>query len=245
MDFFNILFDKYENAKNTCIGLIGGGGKTTLLFRLGQELSKNFQRVLLTSITKAGPSPNLPIHLRPLTENHYLEKLFDKENPLYLLDAKIGPDKYRGINTPQLAKILSSVDVCVVEADGARSCPLKVHMGEDPILPDFITHAIILIGADAVNTKLNGGKVHRPDQFRKFWHLPKDAKLTPDLIAHIVTHPKGYLSRLNSSVTPVYFINKADLFPSQAVLLSKAVYKQTSFPVYYGSITESWWKQTG
>ncbi len=242
MHFFRILFNKPELAINSRIGLIGGGGKTALLFRLGQELAKHYRRVLLTSITKAGPSPHLPIHLRQLSKHDYIERMFDKENPVYLLEATIGSGKYMGIKPSHLEKILPVVDVCVMEADGARSCPIKVHMGADPILPAFVTHAVIIIGADAVNSKIYDGKVHRPDQFRKFWELSKDAKLTPDLIAHIVTHPRGYLSRLNSSASSIYFINKADEFPDQAVLLSRGVCRQTSFPVYYGSITESWWK---
>lgn len=243
MHFFSILFDKPELANNARIGLIGGGGKTALLFRLGQELAKHYQRVLLTSITKAGPSPHLPIHLRQLTRHDYIERMFNNENPVYLLEAKIGHEKYEGVQPSHLKQILPAVDVCVMEADGARSCPIKVHRGADPILPNFITHAVIIVGADAVNSKIYDGKVHRPDEFQKFWQLSKDAKLTPDLITHILTHPRGYLSRLNSSASTVYFINKADQFPDQAVLLSKAISRQTSFPVYYGSITESWWKQ--
>ena len=52
MQFYRLITDKIEDAEKSCIALIGGGGKTTLLHKLASEFSKIFPNVLQTSLTK-------------------------------------------------------------------------------------------------------------------------------------------------------------------------------------------------
>jgi len=240
MNFVEILFEKSRLARRACIGLIGGGGKTSLLYRLGYDLARSHRRVLLTSLTKAGHSPEYPVHYWPLPGNP--ENWFQERNPVYVLLKQLGPEKYQGLTTAQLEQLLPHVDVCVAEADGARRHPLKAHNDCDLHLPDCVTHVLILVGAEAVNRPLNEKWVHRPELFQKLWGLPPDERLTPNIIARVVTHPKGYRSRLNPNTPTVYFINQADSFPEEARLLATTILTYTPEPVYYGSIHEAWWK---
>ena len=240
MNFAEILFKKPGLAHGACIGLIGGGGKTTLLYRLGYDLAQNHRRVLLTSLTKAGHSPEYPVNFWPLKGAP--EIWFQERNPIYVLAKQLGPEKYEGLTTAQLEQLLPHIDVCVAEADGARRHPLKAHNDRDLHLPPCVTHAIILVGAEVVNRPLNEQWVHRPELFQKLWGLPPDERLTPDLIARVMTHPKGYRSRLNPLTTAVYFINQADTFPKEARSLATSLLTYTTDPVFYGSVREVWWK---
>lgn len=240
MNFTEILFEKPELARGACLGLIGSGGKTSLLYRLGQDLARSHRRVLLTSLTKAGHSPEFPIHYWPLPNN--ADEWFQERNPIYVLAKQLGPEKYEGLTTSQLEQLLPHIDVCVAEADGARRHPLKAHNDRDLHLPHCITHVVILVGAKAVDRPLNETWVHRPELFQKLWKLPPEARLTPDVIAKAVTHPKGYRSRLNPNTPTIYFINQADAFPAQARSLATTMLSYTTDPVYYGSIREAWWK---
>ncbi len=240
MNFGEILFEKPILAHGACIGLIGGGGKTTLLYRLGYDLAQSHRRVLLTSLTKAGHSPEYPIHYWPLSGDP--DDWFKERNPIYVLAKQLAPEKYEGLTTAQLEQLLPHLDVCVAEADGARRHPLKAHNDRDLYLPSCITHVIILVGAEVVNRPLNEKWVHRPELFQKLWGLPSDERLTPDIIASVVTHPKGYRSRLNPSTSTVYFINQADVFPEQAKTLASTMLNYTTEPVFYGSVREKWWK---
>ncbi len=240
MKLYHSIFPTLDRAKGSCIAILGGGGKSSFVFQIGKELSDHFSKVLLTSITKAGPETSVPISflndIDPYTS-------FNQQNPLYILKNRIKANKYQGITPNELKKLISYTDVTIFEADGARNLPLKAHNDHDPTIPPFVTHVVILIGADAVNTKITDGKVHRPSLFCQKWKLNEDDLLTPEIIAQVVTHPKGYLSKIKSNAPIRYFINKAGVFPNEAKLLGKAIVKRVQYPVYYGSIKSQWWKK--
>jgi probable selenium-dependent hydroxylase accessory protein YqeC len=242
MNFFHILFTHPEQAIGSRIGLIGGGGKTTLLFQLGTELASHHPKVLMTAITKAGPTSQFDIHLAESPKPEQINTLFKKTRPLYLLERQLGPEKYQGLRPERLQAALEQDTVCVFEADGARNRPVKIHNGTDPILPSWTTHAVIVVGARAVNAPLNGDTVHRWESFSRHWGIAPGAKLTPPLLAHILFHPEGYLSRIQHDVNLLYYINQADQRRHEARELAQALKQRTVNPVFVGSLHEGWWE---
>ncbi|MFQ6608329.1 MAG: selenium cofactor biosynthesis protein YqeC [Fidelibacterota bacterium] len=243
MLFSNIFHDEVPLSKGACVAFLGGGGKSSLVFKLGKELSLHFDKVLLTSVTKAGPEKSVPLHLIDSNENVDLESKFKAQNPLYLLQKKIRTDKYQGFTVNQLKTFHQYADITLVEADGSRNLPLKAHTDYDPVVPVFSTHVIILIGADAINTRIQDGKVHRPELFCEKWKLTPEEILTPDIIAKVVTHPLGYLSKIPAPVQIVYFINKVSSNNDESRALAAAIKDRSSHSVFYGSVRESWWKE--
>ena len=196
----------------------------------------------MTSITKAGPSNNFPVILTDSPEKISLTRLFKYQNPVYLLHEQIRADKYTGISPAQLESLLPKADVTIFECDGSRNLPLKAHNSGDPVVPDFATHVIIVVGADVVNTKLSDGKVHRPELFRSLWDTQNDPVIDVELITRVLTHKKGYLSKIPDSVEKIYFVNKSDIFPKEAEALALSISRVTSDMVFWGSIHKSWWK---
>ncbi len=241
MNAHKIIFGSESPKKGSCIAVLGGGGKTSFMFQVGNELASQFEKVLLTSITKAGPENTIPIFLPDDKGKFDIELKFTKQNPVFLLREKIHQNKYRGISEMDLNKIRHSVDITVFEADGARNLPLKAHNNHDPIVPQFATHAVILIGADVVDTHIRDGKVHRPELFCEKWQLTPNDVLSSEIIANVVTHPNGYLSKINTQIPITYFVNKAGVYPKEAESLAKAIGQSTNYPVFYGSINENWW----
>lgn len=242
MNFSHILFKSPEQATGSRIGLLGGGGKTSLLFQLGAELAHFHPKVLMSAITKAGATPkfNLQVAEKPLEEQ--INNWFVHENPLYLLGRKLGPEKYQGLTPNHLKSVLATASVCIFEADGARNRPFKVHTKTDPVLPPWTTHVIIVIGAEVVDSPLNEKTVHRSELFSQRWQLPLESLLTPQIIAGILVQPEGYLSRIKHQVKLVYFINKADEYRKQALQLVKVLKRQTTNPVLFGSVNKGWWE---
>lgn len=93
------------------LALIGGGGKTTLLYQLGREArSRGWEYALSTTTRMAAPA---------------------RDPRLRVLPAE--PGKLRG---PGLEEIASWEGMLVaVEADGSRGLPLKVHAEHEPVVP--------------------------------------------------------------------------------------------------------------
>jgi len=229
-------------AAGACICLMGGGGKTTLIFQLGRELAEYHKRVLISSLVKAGPANEVTMQLIEDRKNLNLEPYFKLNNPVYLLNNKLSDQKFAGISEAQLKNLRPKIDVSIVECDGARGHPLKAHNERDLILPDFADKVIILIGADAINSKINEGKLHRPDLFKRHWNLEDSHILNINLITRLVTEKKGYLGQIPDTVDVVYFINKAEEHLALSRELAQSINLLSGCPAYYGSLHQGWWK---
>lgn len=236
MNFYNLISDKIEQAEGSCIALLGGGGKTALLHKLADEFAKYYPSVLQTSLTKTAfhPSDN-PLILNEIDINK-LESLKFKRNPLFLIGEKITNEKLKGISETDLDSLRQQFDITIFECDGARNKPLKAHTEYDPIVPEFATQTIIIVGADVVNTKVNDGFVHRPELFCKTWNVKPEFQLNIEFIVKVLTSKKGYLSKIKHNVEISYFVNKLDNHQSNAEDLAQAIYKKTGNPSFYGSV---------
>jgi len=155
MQFYRLITEIIEDAENSCVALIGGGGKTALLHKLANEYSQIFPKVLQTSITKtAFHKSDKPLILNEIEIEDLRE---NKENPLFVIGEKLSDEKLKGISNSELDEIRQYFNIAIFECDGARNKPLKVHTDYDPVVPSFSTNVIIIVGADVVNTKISDG----------------------------------------------------------------------------------------
>jgi len=243
MQFYRLISDNIEEAKGSCIALLGGGGKTALLHKLADEFAKYYPAVLQTSLTKTAfhPSDN-PLILNKIDINKIESIKFDK-NPLFLIGEKINNEKLKGISEADLTSIIHQFDITIFECDGARNKPLKAHTDYDPTVPDLTTQVIIIIGADVVNTKVGDGLVHRPELFCKMWNIKPDFELYIDFIVKVLTSDNGYHSKIPNDVEIIYFVNKWDGHQKNAEDLATTIYKNTGKPTFYGSVQNNILKQ--
>ncbi|MFH0883610.1 MAG: selenium cofactor biosynthesis protein YqeC [bacterium] len=225
-------------ARGACIALLGGGGKTSMLRRLGQEYSEVFPRVLLTSLTLSARDHGSRVLFLSDLGDAGLAPHFVEHNPVCVMNRAINEHKLEGVPEAVVAQLADQADLCVFECDGARNLPLKVHNDRDPVVPDFATHVIILVGADAVDQSLSGGRIHRPERFAEWWGVDPETPLDAAFIAQVVTTRKGYLSKVPERMQPVYFVNKADDYPEQAQRLADAIVRRGIGPVFMGSVVK-------
>jgi len=243
MKISKLLFQDLTKVEKACIGLLGGGGKTALLHRLGDELSQSYSRVLLSSLTKAGIFVSHPVHFYSEFELEVERERMLLNNPLYIMGERENEEKLLGVNEDQLQSIVNVSDLTVFECDGARKKPLKAHQPFDPNIPDFATHAIIVVGADAVGAKVDGKMVHRPELFRELWDVNANFILDPAFIAKVLTSKYGYLQKVPPDVELIFLVNKADSFPEEAHSLAQALSRISTVPVFCGSVEQGNIKQ--
>ncbi len=239
MHFYQLICDKIENAENSCTALLGGGGKTVLLHKLANEFSQFYPAVLQTSLTKtAFHKSDNPLILSELDVERLNLIKYDN-NPLFLIGEKLNGEKLKGISEDDLNKLRKYFNVTIFECDGARNKPFKAHTEYDPIVPNFTTHVIIIIGADVVDTKIGDGLVHRPELFCKMWGVPLDYKLNKDFIVHVITSHKGYLSKVLHKTEITYFVNKCDHHRKNAEVLALSIFDKTQSPTFFGSVEKN------
>ncbi|MFC1933552.1 selenium cofactor biosynthesis protein YqeC [Chloroflexota bacterium] len=200
------------------VSLVGGGGKTTLMFALARELSSNGKCVVTTTTTKIlEPLPFQTPLLLLETDEGDLTRLFLQNVAKYrhvtLASERLASGKLKGISPELVARLanLEQVSCIIVEADGADHRPLKAPNNTEPVVPHNTTLVIPVVGIDALGCHLTEEEVFRPEIVSRLLDLPLGAVISAESIAFLVTHPQGIIKGSPAQARIVPFINKMDL----------------------------------
>jgi len=199
------------------IHMIGGGGKTTLMFGLARELAGRGERVITTTTTKiVKPDPEVaPLILFGCNPNRAREDLrreLQTTNHVIVAMEELPDGKLAGIGPEVVDEVGRDgvTDRILVEADGAAGLPLKAHADHEPVISPTADLVIIVIGIDCIGTPLDDRAVHRAALFAQRIGRPIGSTVTINDIATIVHHPEGYLAKIPPSARVVVLLNKVD-----------------------------------
>jgi molybdenum cofactor cytidylyltransferase len=200
------------------VSLVGGGGKTTLMFALAWELASGGDCVVTTTTTKIlEPSPSeTPLLLLETDEEELVRLLLanvGKHRHITLASGKLASGKLNGISPEFVVKLasLSQVSYIVVEADGAAHRSLKAPNPTEPVIPFNTSLVIPVVGIDAVGCRLTEKDVFRPEIVSNLLGLPLGEVISPAAIAFLITHHQGIIKGSPERARIVPFINKVDL----------------------------------
>lgn len=131
--------------------IIGGGGKTTLLYRLARELERRGS-VIITTSTHIFKPADLPFALTA-----------GKVNGILCVGT---PCENGKLSAPQqsFGELTALADYVLVEADGSAGRPLKAHASHEPVIPREANQVICVVGASGLDRPA-AEKVHRPERF--------------------------------------------------------------------------------
>lgn len=197
------------------ISLVGGGGKTTLMFALAKELAREGKRVLATTTTKISePSGDeVPMVLLCEDPERLLLKAEEelKEHPwLVLAKNRTQEGKLLGIEPDLIRRLSAKADYVIVEADGSKGRPIKVHGDAEPVVPDCTTLFIVLIGADGISKPLSPDWVFRYEKAREVLKIGEGEEMTPEVLIDLFSHKGGLLKGKPPQARTAVFINKAE-----------------------------------
>jgi len=200
------------------VSLVGGGGKTTLMFALARELTSGGDFVVTTTTTKIlEPSPSeTPILILETDEGELMRLLLenlDKHRHVTLATEKLDSGKLNGISPDFVVRLagLRQVSFIIVEADGAAHRSLKAPNPTEPVIPINTSLVIPVVGVDAVGCRLTEKDVFRPEIVSNLLGLPLGEVISPDAIAFLVTHHQGIIKGSPERARIIPFINKMDL----------------------------------
>lgn len=206
-----------ETASKPIIALVGAGGKSSLLFRLGDELAAAGQATLLTATTRlwAAQANRAPFSL---FSNHEPTLAFELPTSLRGYGQALAmagparePGKLAGLDLAVICRLaaLDEVGAAVVEADGSRERPLKAPAAHEPLVPPCATHLIVVAGMAAVGRTLDEATVHRPELFAALAGLRPGDLLTPQAIAAVLAHPDGGRKGCPAGAIALLYLNLA------------------------------------
>ncbi len=195
---------------------VGGGGKTTLTERLAQACLARGKMAAIATTTKI-------YAVEPFI-------LFDEwNNAPGTRFARIGKTlengKLTSLSNDEVRMLGEAYDVVLIEADGAKNCPLKFPADHEPVIVPFSERIFIVAGMDAL-FKPFAEAVFRNRLFRERTGL--DPRLVyPDIFLRLFS--EDALLKGTAGMDRVVVLNKYDAYRHRhmaAVLLNKIMMEQ-------------------
>lgn len=159
--------------------LIGGGGKTTLLYTLAEELRRTGSVLLCTS-THILPPEQYPL----VTGGEKALRAALAEHGVVCAGTRAEDGKLTAPSLPfeQLAQL---ADYVLVEADGAKRLPLKAHGPHEPVVPANAQRVVLLVGASGFGAPISA-VCHRPEHYAGLAGVSIDRLVTPEIAARVI-----------------------------------------------------------
>jgi len=200
------------------ISLVGAGGKTTLMFRLAEELVLRGMKVVTTTTTKImepslGETNSLYVDPDEGKINDFVSRHLDQYAHITVARERLGSGKLKGISQNLVNRLwrLRGMDAIIVEADGAAGRPVKAPRENEPVIPTTTSLVVAILGTDGMGKQLNDENVFQPERVSKITGIPVGEKLTDEAMALLMTHSEGIFKGAPPSSRVVAFLNKVDL----------------------------------
>lgn len=148
--------------------IIGSGGKTSLLYRLADEL-KDGGSVLVTTSTHILPPEHLPVYTRT-----------GRVRGVCCVGTPCGIK----LTAPEQSfeELAGLADFVLVEADGSAHLPIKAHASHEPPIPPNANNRILVVGVSGLNRPV-GEAAHRAERFRA---LSGSELASPEAVAAVI-----------------------------------------------------------
>ena len=203
--------------------VIGSGGKTSLLYRLAEEL-RPCGTVLLATTTHIMRPPQYPFAETATQLRAALAAEGAACAGSYTPEGKLTAPAFDGWE--------QAADFVLVEADGSKRLPAKAHEAWEPVLPPQRRRTICVLGASAFGQPIRQA-AHRPALFAQLAGVPWSAAITPEMAARVIRR-EGFAD--------IIYVNQVDELeppPSWA----EEFRKEAGIPVVIGSLQRKHWKR--
>lgn len=210
---------KINAAKRELICLVGGGGKTSIMFRIAGELAAQGMSVLVTTTT-AIFYPEESFYDRMVVSEKETPELFTvaKKSEVTVFGAKVSSEgKLLGVNPGFLDHLFLQdiFDCIIVEGDGSKGRPIKAPAVHEPVLPSQTTKHLGIIGLDSIEKPVSGTFVHRPELFCSITGCLEGDLIDAELVARLVAHNEGLFKGTPEKAEKYLILNKADRVPEK------------------------------
>lgn len=171
--------------KDHVISLVGGGGKTTLMYNMAAHGARKGWRVLAATTTHIQQPPG---EVFAQTDAD-LFRLWERGS--YAVAGTPAPGgKLTAPPQEQLERWMAIADLVLIEADGAKRMPCKAPAAHEPVLLPQCDIVLAVAGASALEKPLEE-VCFRAELAGPLLHVPGNTLLTPALLAKLLASEAG------------------------------------------------------
>ena len=152
--------------------IIGGGGKTALLYRLARELAPRGSVVVTTS-THIWRPDSLPV--------------LDETGPVrgVVCVGTVCESGKLAAPRQSFSELAALADFVLVEADGSAERPLKAHLPHEPVIPQNAAQTVAVVGLSGLGRPIREA-AHRPELYARLACAAPEDSVTPELAARVL-----------------------------------------------------------
>lgn len=217
----------FNISDGALVAIVGGGGKSSLMFALANSLPNS--RVVTTTTTRIfaaqmSISPVTRFYDETGDEDAFFKSVSDAldAHGQCLVVGSVGAgsnvEKAFGVPADLPARLLArpDVDIVLVEADGSRMRPIKAPAEHEPVIPLGTTLVVPVVGIDALNGRLSE-IAHRPEKMIALGIADHPDGLTAADIARLLAHPNGGLKGVPDGARVIPLLNKVETADQRAI----------------------------
>ena len=187
------------------ITLVGAGGKTSTIFRLGSELSSLNKKTIITTTTHMGLDDDF-ILVENFCDLKKVEDILNTKN-LVKIGKKESDYKVKSLDCDLLKQAIKMANVVLIEGDGSKNLPLKAPKENEPVIIEETDLVIGLIGIDSLDKKIKD-ICHRSKLVSKLLKKNVDQNIEIEDLVKIATSKDALKKNVNCRYKVI--INKVD-----------------------------------
>lgn len=202
------LYEILDIQKNNIISIVGAGGKTTLMFKLANEL-KDEGKVLVTTTTKIYKPNKNEIDYLSIGKEDYKFIKNNKKYGVYVYGKDVNKeDKLIGIEPNLVNDLKSDFNYILIEADGSKKKDLKAWNESEPVICNLNDKYIGVLSLNTINLEINNDNIHRIEEFLSLTNSNIGEKISLDILIEVIFNKKGLFK--NSIGENILFLNKGE-----------------------------------
>lgn len=214
------------------IALVGAGGKTTLMFRLANELVGAGHPVITTTTTRIYlPGKDQSPCLLLKGEKDFsgeIKRSLARYRHLTIGQAGDPKGKVVGLDPRELDTLFGALNAVfmIVEADGSKGHPLKAPAPKEPVIPQAACLVIPMLGLSALGKPLDSPFAFRPEILAEITDQSVGSLMTRETLLAAMVHPRGLMKNIPPRTRIVPFLNQLDRVPEgEGDKLAEAILK--------------------
>ena len=214
------------------ISIVGGGGKSSTVFRIGRELAATGRRAVIThtariaafqtawapAVIEVDASASSAASAATVSVLPYAQIAAALDaHGVCLLTGPIVADRRAGLPPHLINGLVAAapqlgLHAISIEADGSKMRPAKAPADHEPVLPTSTTVLVPMLGLDAIGAEIDDRLFHRAELVRRLLDLQGEdsARFTPRMAASLLTSSEAGAKDLPPEARLLPIFNKAD-----------------------------------